>query len=339
MNYLAKVFFPIFLSFSTWVYAIDDEATKQIIWEGANLAEALAHVDANTLVVLDLDHTLVRTKESLGSTAWYYYERQANYDKGLSAEQSFDTLYPVWVKLQQYVALEHVAPNVLEVLKQLKQKSAGVMAMTSREPSVSLITLEQLADVGIDFSDSPLNALKFDFPVEYPIGFYNGVLFSARNEKGAVFNGVMLKAKEGLKGANRIQKVLFIDDREDNILSMAKAASNTGLEYIGMRFTLDDKIKDNFDPRISNEQFKYAGEVLSVDVAKKILALPEGKALLHEYEPKLPVDTMHPDMQVAILQQHLFHRLIPDTIVQKLLADEQYMLAGKSNKTKKTMVH
>jgi hypothetical protein len=305
-------------------------STKQIIWESYTLSEVLPHVDANTLVVLDLDHTLVRTKNSFGSTAWYYHERQANKDRGLSTEDNFDQLYPLWIKAQQYVELEPVSPEVYSVLAEMKAKAAGVMAMTAREPVVSLLTLEQLSDINIDFTDSPLTKVAFNFQAQYPTGFHNGVLFSGRNPKGEIFSGVMVQAKEALKALGPINKIVFIDDREDNIATMAQAASSAGLEYVGMRLALDDAIKVNFDERIANKQQEFLGEVLPFSVVDKILALEDGKALLNQYAPRLDVNKQDAAMQRAILQQHLFKRLVPDEIVKQVFFAKDYGSNSKS---------
>ena len=67
------------------------------------------------------------------------------------------------------------------------------------------------------------------------------------------------------------KKIVFIDDKEKNIIDMDEKIINYDIEYVGLRYGfLDEKIK-NFNRAISNFQLEYFKKILTDEDAEAII--------------------------------------------------------------------
>lgn len=157
-----------------------------------------------------------------------------------------------------------------EIVSGLKNRRIPTMALTNNLTGTlgDFVNLEQtrintLRRLGIDFSKTAPHSLSLDFedlPLYrgYPTKFMEGVLF---------VNGTVTSKGEALLAFLRKisfypTKIIFIDDREDNLRSVEDAVNNLDkpIVFKGIHFTGAQAYPSDF---ISEEEFKNYWQLLA----------------------------------------------------------------------------
>lgn len=286
---MKKLLLPLVLLFSSTCYCeephslmIEAARSKSILLETDNISEIIPHVTENALLIFDLDNTVIRSKNSLGSAQWFYWMVQREMDKGKSREEARAKVFPYYTNIQDYIEVETVDEIYPQIIKYLQGRGQKIVAITSRLFTASTKTLEQLNELEIDFSNNPFSDYAFSFHHETPVKFYEGVLFTGDpKNKCAVFEDFLRQAfSQGIE----FQKIVFIDDQKRNIQYMQECAKRLDLEYVGLRYSHEDDANERFNPEIAQKQFELLFNPLPDEVAKKILSFPEASELLSKYK-------------------------------------------------------
>lgn len=225
------------------------------ILESKNISDILSYVDRDTLVIFDIDYTLFHSKTCLGSPEWNFYLIQKEMKKGCSREISFNKHYPAWLKAQQFNDIELLDKKIPEIIKDVKHKALGFIALTSRQSSAAEITRWQLHKFDIEFNKSSLAEHTYISKLATPAVFREGVLFSHDfNEKGAVFAEWLEQVQPQIKRKRGIKRIVFVDDILENIVSVQAVAENLGLEFVGIRYARADNLRKNIHPRLVEQE-------------------------------------------------------------------------------------
>lgn len=225
------------------------------IFESKNINDILSYVDRDTLVIFDIDYTLFHTKTCLGSPEWNFYLIQKEIKKGHSREISFNKHYPAWLKAQQFNDIELLDSKAPELIKDLKHKALGYIALTSRQSTAAEITRWQLHKFDFEFNKSPLAEHHYSSQLKYPAVFREGVLFSHDfNTKGTVLTEWLEQIQPQIKRKRSVKRIVFVDDILENIVSVQAAAESLGLEFVGMRYTRADDLRKNIQPRLVEQE-------------------------------------------------------------------------------------
>lgn len=221
------------------------------VLETQDITHILEEVDRNTLVVFNIDYTLFHSTTQLGSPEWHHYLIQQELKSGNTRENSFNLHYDTWVKSQQFNEIELMDLRIPKLLKDLKRKSLGFIALTQRQGSTAEITRWQLTKFDLDFSKSSVSDLRYQSAFKYP-GFYrDGILFAHDfNEKGKIFFEWMQQASSQSPKVRAIRTVIFVDDSLKNITSVAEACQKLGIDFVGYRYSLGDVFKKRFNPNL-----------------------------------------------------------------------------------------
>ena len=222
--------------------------------------EIISEINQNTLVIFDIDYTLLRSTTTLGTPEWFLYLMQQEMNKGTSLYSSFNKWYPIWMKAQcfnEVVLMDQQIPNLCAMISQM---SIGYIALTARHPKTVDITNKQLAKVGLDFNNRLLMDIKFSSRLKYPTLYNKNILFSHDlNKKSTVFTEWFAQAAKQYDDKLPIKKIIFIDDMSENVTTMEHAAKKIGLEYAGIHYTAGDVYKAKLDPKL----VVYQAEVLT----------------------------------------------------------------------------
>lgn len=187
--------------------SLEPGSNRNII-ESQEITSIMPYVDNSTLVIFDIDNTLIR-------------------------EMNASNLYP---KLMD--------SRIPSMLLQLKRESFGVIALTHRRPAVAKKTFVQLKKVGIQLHKTPLAKMEFVSTLPRPVLYKKGVLFANRpNAKGTVFSEWLKQVSPQLDSERTIKRIIFIDDVLSNVISMQQAAKNAGFEFLGVRYSAGDQLK------------------------------------------------------------------------------------------------
>jgi len=233
----------LFLSFPAWGK----------IQEIRTLKEILPAIDAETLLIFDLDNTLVEPVQSFGSDQWYEAAVQENEKKGMSRDAAIDRTLERWVKIQKITLVKAVEPSSPEVFSQARRKAKAVMAMTARPADLAESTTAQLKGLGIDFSPSNERV-----DIEGKGLYRRGILFlGAKANKGAGLTA-FLKVTE-----MKPKKIVFVDDKSRHVESVEAALKGTGIEYVGFRYGAADERVKAFRMEQANEEAKKFGSLVN----------------------------------------------------------------------------
>jgi hypothetical protein len=222
-----------------------------LIIESDHLSVILDYISPlNTLVIFDIDNTLVHPTEELSSDEWFYYLVDKKMAEGFDHVTAVHYCLPAAVYAQFNVDVEPTEQGIPELIANLIDNNIAVMALSARSFFVADRTVEQLNNNNITFFIPDVSSADFVIPTTYPCFYKDYILFSGTNDKGEIlhyFFDIMDYHPE---------TVIFIDDKMKNIVSVEKALEAHCIPFIGIRYSgCDDRVK-NFDPAKSDAQWQ-----------------------------------------------------------------------------------
>jgi len=253
------------------------------IIESDRLSDVNQFVDKDSIVLFDIDETLARTPNYAGSSIWVNYNIKKLQEKGLSFQVALDDILYIFFTIHNVINMLPVA-NSPQIVENLQKKGAYVMGLTSRSIPIMKRTIQQLAQLGIDFSKSTVYDKSLDLVDAYVGKLYKAVIFTGSNNKGKML--FLLFDKIGYKP----KKIIFVDDKLKNVQDVEREAKKHGIEYVGIRFSKLDNWRDRFDPAVAKKQLHE----FKVNV---------GLLPIKKTPSKLPIDHIEPKLTPIILKE------------------------------------
>jgi len=209
------------------------------IYHSNNIRDILKHCTYNTWVILDLDNTVFKSIQDLGSDQWYtrffeYAIAQITSDK----TEAFTLVIAVYDAVQQHVSQKPVEPGIVEIIRRLQDIGIPVLGLTARSSRISDRTLQQLQENGIDFSRFwGKSHFKLAQDGNYTPVFHDGVIFCNSLNKGKCLKS--FSDRTGLYP----RAVVMADDKEKNLHAVHAAQDETGGSFVGIRYgRLDNEV-------------------------------------------------------------------------------------------------
>ncbi len=204
----------------------------------------------NTLVIFDLDNTLIHSSTDLGSDQWFYAMGKKLEDRGMSLQEAVNHLLPSFFHIMDHTWMVPTEKNTVSVINKLLAKGVTVIGLTARSIEMHQRTIEQLERLGIFFST--IRAHKFALEeCAGKSGLYaDGIIFSGNCDKGELLNHWL-----NIVGYHP-KKVIFVDDKLKNIRSVETALHKRNYPFVGIRYGyLDDHIR-TFDLDATEQEYK-----------------------------------------------------------------------------------
>jgi hypothetical protein len=225
-------------------------------------------VKPETLVVFDIDNTLMEPVQTLGSDQWYGYRVNTHESEGMSHKDAIAAAIREWQDVELRTEVEPVETSTPALITRLQDKGVTVMALTARAIDFAATTQTQLGAVGIELTRSAPTGSDLNVPGENPSLYTHGILFvGPYNEKGPVLaqflHAVHLNPTS----------VVFVDDKAKHVGTVGAALAPLGVEYHGFRYGATDALVASFDRNIADVEFRYflaTGRILSDDQARRI---------------------------------------------------------------------
>lgn len=242
--------------------------TYGAIHQVKHIMEAIRTVDPNTLLIFDLDNTVMESSQMLGSDQWYGYLVRAYQERGLTKEDAVDRAIAQWIVIQRTSEMQPVERATPTLIRAMQQSNVRVMALTARPTQLEKRTLTQLKKIGVSFMLHPVHRTEVSLPFKNGTAKYSqGVLFvGAKLNKGVVL-GAFLK-KISLKP----KRVAFVDDKLKHVKDVGQALSKMKVAYTGFRYGATDAKVKAFDPWVAAVQFRYFRKILPDEAARRIRA-------------------------------------------------------------------
>ncbi len=238
------------------------QGKKNPLIEIDQIEEAWDHICPNTLVVLDIDNTLMEPTQQLGSCQWCQYLIEEKMKQGLPFQDALDQMLPIWEKIQYFTQVQPVEENSHKFIRDLSQKNISFVGLTGRDFKIFDCTVEQLKSIDIHFSDSPLWDQDVALKAPNFCAYKDGVIFSGpKNNKG----DVLLRFFSHF--SYQPERIIFIDDQHHFVANVQGVMEQHSIPFLGMRYAgVDSKVKQ-FNPDIANLQMKFFNKILSDEAA------------------------------------------------------------------------
>ena len=219
-----------------------------IIFESNNLHDLYKYADKNTLVVFDMDDTLITPPGYVGSSVWLEHEIKNLQKKGFAFGQALTFLLPTYFIIQKFIHLKAIGDSPA-VIATLQNKDICAMILTNRSMPLKDITISELKRLGIDLSVNCLFKDDINLDITHKGKFSHGIIFAANNDKGQIL--FLFLEKIGYLP----KKIIFVDDKLKYVKAVERETEKRNIEFVGIRYCRQDKYKKNFDPSIANKQF------------------------------------------------------------------------------------
>ena len=234
------------------------------IFDTKTIFDVEKYRDAETLVIYDLDNTLIEPTQLLGSDQWFYYRFNQLTEKYGNQEQALQKSLSEWIAAQTCSEIKVVEEGTAEMIAKQQQEGVVLMGLSTRDCTMAMVTLLQLNKLNIDLKVTAPYQHDLFFNLGKNVLFQHGVLFTSGCNKGECF-----RRFQKLVGFSP-KRVVFINDKYSNIKDLATACYEDGIEFIGLRYSyLDEKIA-LFDANIAEIQTSHFGNVLSDEEAYDI---------------------------------------------------------------------
>lgn len=223
------------------------------IIEIQNFRQLASHVTPNTLVLVDIDDTLLIPSQMLGCDEWFLYRWNKYQSEGLSVSESLEKSLAVWEGVRHLTKMDLVEEGNEAVLKELQDQGHCIMGLTSQGLALATRTSLQLKEHNIDFSNScPFSQDYYMQLSGHGILYRNGILFTSGRSKGES----LFKLCEGF--GYMPQRIVFINDKATHLADIEGTAKQKGVEFIGLRYAYSDARKAAFRSEIAEFQFSHS---------------------------------------------------------------------------------
>lgn len=249
-----------------------------------NFQEALKDIHFDTLLVLDLDNTVMTHQIAFGGDAWFerLWSHVAQKKMELAAAQP--SLMSVYNTAQHFVKTSAVEPNIVGIIKALQDIGIPIVGLTARGYSIRHQTLRQLADMGVDFSR---NSIVPDDELSYQ----GGVIFCAGGDKGVNLTSFMSRL------GRTPNHIVMLDDKKKHLERVMIALKQLGIHFTGFRYGYLDEAVEQFSMEAANIQLAHLWEWLSAPVQEDVKKLELiGEELMGVLNPLVYSESFfHPD--------------------------------------------
>lgn len=255
-----------------------------------HLYDEMKTYDENTLVIFDVDDTLITPQDVILRPKGRHLRRfvvntlsQSNKEKFLERKDYITSSVLLQRKIQ---LIEEFTPHLVNALQKNGIKVIALTAISAGRlgliPSVEDWRINELAQFGYNFDGIFEDTIFFkelsDLP---PIKVYgNEVLNTSQPvyKKGIIFSGITPKGnalKEFLELIKwKPQLVVFVDDHLIFLESVEKNMQSLGIDFIGYHYDAAEKLPGDLDESVAKIQFDYVMETglwLSDDEARALM--------------------------------------------------------------------
>jgi uncharacterized protein DUF2608 len=223
--------------------------------------------DSDTLLILDIDDTLLLPVQTLGNDAWFLYRVQQLNAVGLPPTQAKEKAISEWEAVRHLTKVKIVEEGTEEIIANMQKNKTTIIGLTTQGLALATRTVQQLNSLGID--------LSLTAPISDDVFFMNqrGVLF----RKGIMFTSGTPKGEALLKLFDQInyypKRIVFINDKATHLQDVEQSIISKGYDFIGLRYAIGDERVANFRSDITDIQWAYStfAHILTDEEAEQLL--------------------------------------------------------------------
>jgi phosphoglycolate phosphatase-like HAD superfamily hydrolase len=234
------------------------------IIETPHFGNLTKYLKPETLVILDIDDTLLVPVQTLGNDVWFQ-TRLALHKKTLSATDALDKALAEWEAIRHLTQVKIVEEGSEKIVQKLQSRKVPIMGLTTQGLALATRTVRQLRSLNIDLSKTAPSKQDHYFINSHGVLFRDGVLFTAGTPKGKA----LLKLLEII--GCKPKQIVFVNDKESHLKDMESSVVEAGIPFIGLRYSYSDQRIARYSQEIADIQFAHSsfGHILSDEEAKQ----------------------------------------------------------------------
>lgn len=220
---MLKIFLLLALVTNLWAHeSLQTNDHKAVV---SKVAELRARYGADrVLVVFDIDNTLMKARQDLGSDQWFEWQAAAVANRTAEALfASFDELLKAQADFYQLSKMDLTQPDLPALINSMKKNGHSVFLLTSRGPDLRNVTERELSRNGIDVSDKTImKGIPQQFleaPFKQKVSFMNGIFMTAGHHKGEALDYLVKKSRRSFDA------IVFTDDLEKHTTRVGQTFS------------------------------------------------------------------------------------------------------------------
>jgi hypothetical protein len=235
------------------------------IIETPHFSDILNYINPNTLVILDIDDTLLLPTQTLGTDAWFLHRLKYHQDN--QAPAALDKALAEWEAIRHLTHVKIVEEGTEKVIEAMQKRGITVMGLTTQGLALATRTINQLRTLHIDLTKTAPAPEDHYFINQQGVLYRQGVLFTSGSPKGPA----LLKLLAILNYCP--EHVIFINDKATHLKDVESSVIEKGIDFLGLRYNYSDERVANFNPEIAEIQWKHSTfmHILSDQEAEEIL--------------------------------------------------------------------
>lgn len=236
------------------------------IIEVEHFQEVPLHVKKETLVIFDIDDTLLIPVQMLGCDEWYLHRLKQGQRAGLSAHAAFEKALNEWEAIRFLTKMEIVEPESDKIVHSLQDQNYCVMGLTTQGLALATKTVQQLKENRFDLSLTAPSKEDHYFSIGgHGVLYRRGILFTSGTSKGESLFALLDKLEI------KPERIVFLNDKASHIKDIEQVAEKRGVEFLGLRYAYSDSRKKAFSPEIADFEWDHSlvSHLLSDEEAKK----------------------------------------------------------------------
>lgn len=239
----------------------------QYIDSYAQVNNIFAEADSDTLILFDVDQTLIepasmlfrpKTVENEAYRPWLIDLVSRVYGKSNKPEEYYGSIW----RVKEIPLL--IEPNIVSIIQSLQDRGVKVVALTALKtgsdytiPSLPEWRYDQLKKLGIDFGRIGLPDIIFDELSEkngnYPV-LYHGILCTNGVSKGDLVVAFLDRIQW------RPSKVVFFDDNEARVKDVERAMQERSIPFQGFVYLGAEYMPGELNKEVAEFQLNYLVE-------------------------------------------------------------------------------
>lgn len=235
------------------------------IFEAPCFSDILKEADKKTLVLLDIDDTLMIPVQSLGSDVWFRYRKEELEKGGITSKEALEKALSEWEAIRHLTKMKLVEPGIDQVVAKMQKEGFLIMGLTTQGLALATRTVQQLISLGIDLSLTAPSSENHYFQNNHGVLYRQGILFTSGTHKGKAILKFLREVELSPK------KIVFINDKQTHLQEVEGEVEKAGISFVGLRYSASDERVNAFDPAIAEIQFAPFKKLLSDEEAEAVL--------------------------------------------------------------------
>jgi len=226
-------------------------------------------IDEATLLLMDVDNTLIELNQSLGTPGWFTYFYNKQLENGATHWEAMRATVAIYVKINKLSDVKLIDAKMPLLIKKWQEKGIITLGLTSRDNGLFETTIRQLTSVNINLNFGKFKNKQLRLKTGDRSKFQHGIIYAGGMHKGKCLEEFFSLVKW------RPKKIVFIDDQIRNLKEVEEISYQNSIEYIGFHYcALKNKVAA-INCKIYDIQLEYLNQT------NKLLSDQEAEEVLH----------------------------------------------------------